>query len=125
MLKSKNTMATIAVSDIERASQFYEGVLGLQRSGAEGKQLLSYATGNTTLLVYHSPFARSNQATSATWEVGSDLDNIVATLKQRGLKFEHYDLPDTVRHGDIHVSGNIKTAWFKDPDGNILNLAGE
>jgi hypothetical protein len=24
--------------------------------------------------------------------------------------------------GDIHVAGEMKVAWFKDPDGNILNL---
>jgi hypothetical protein len=25
-------------------------------------------------------------------------------------------------HGDIHVSGAMKIAWFKDPDGNILSI---
>ena len=37
-------------------------------------------------------------------------------------KFEHYDLPDTRLEGDVHVSGDIKVAWFKDPDGNILSV---
>jgi hypothetical protein len=23
---------------------------------------------------------------------------------------------------DIHVASNMKVAWFKDPDGNILNI---
>jgi hypothetical protein len=26
------------------------------------------------------------------------------------------------REGDIHIGGDIKVAWFKDPDGNILNV---
>jgi hypothetical protein len=26
------------------------------------------------------------------------------------------------REGDIHVAGDMKVAWFKDPDGNILNI---
>jgi len=26
------------------------------------------------------------------------------------------------RQGDLHVSGTMKTAWFKDPDGNIFSL---
>ena len=26
------------------------------------------------------------------------------------------------REGDVHVSGDIKVAWFKDPDGNILSV---
>jgi hypothetical protein len=39
------------------------------------------------------------------------------------VTFEHYQLPDTVRKGDIHVSGQIRNAWFKDPDGNIHALS--
>ena len=26
------------------------------------------------------------------------------------------------REGDIHLAGDMKVAWFKDPDGNILNI---
>jgi hypothetical protein len=46
----------------------------------------------------------------------------VKSLKARGVVFERYDLPETTRQSDIHVSGNVKAAWFKDPDGNILAL---
>ena len=28
----------------------------------------------------------------------------------------------TRREGDVHISGHMKIAWFKDPDGNILNI---
>jgi len=30
--------------------------------------------------------------------------------------------PNITREGDLHVAGSMKTAWFKDPDGNILGL---
>ena len=43
-------------------------------------------------------------------------------LKARNVEFEHYDMPETKRQGDVHVSGSIKNAWFKDPDGNILGI---
>ena len=43
-------------------------------------------------------------------------------LKSKGISFEHYDLPGTTRAGDIHVAGNTRVAWFKDPDGNIHSL---
>ena len=29
---------------------------------------------------------------------------------------------DMKRQGDVHVAGDMKVAWFKDPDGNILNI---
>jgi hypothetical protein len=38
------------------------------------------------------------------------------------MTFEHYDTPGVTRDGDIHVAGDMKVAWFKDPDGNILNI---
>ena len=43
-------------------------------------------------------------------------------LKYKGVAFEHYDMPGTTLEGDIHVGYGMKVAWFKDPDGNILNL---
>jgi hypothetical protein len=44
-------------------------------------------------------------------------------LKAQGVSFEHYEMPGTTLQGDIHVSGDMKAAWFKDPDGNILCVA--
>ena len=38
------------------------------------------------------------------------------------MAFEHYDLPGMTRQGDLHVAGDMKVAWFKDPDGNIHSL---
>ena len=32
------------------------------------------------------------------------------------------DMPGMTREGDVHFGGNMKVAWFKDPDGNILNI---
>jgi hypothetical protein len=32
---------------------------------------------------------------------------------------------DMTREGDVHIAGNMKVAWFRDPDGNILNIVSE
>jgi hypothetical protein len=58
-----------------------------------------------------------------TWLVGNDLERIVETLKSKGLSFEHYDMPQLTRQGDIHEGGGTRVAWFKDPDGNIHSIA--
>lgn len=55
--------------------------------------------------------------------VGADIEEVVQQLKAKGITFEHYDMPGVTREGDIHVAGDMKVAWFKDPDGNILNIA--
>jgi catechol 2,3-dioxygenase-like lactoylglutathione lyase family enzyme len=122
VLGSTNVAATIAVKDIAVARKFYEDKLGLELSGTEGESVRSYRSGSSTILVYESRFAGTNQATAVTWIVGDKLDTIVRALTAKGVAFEHYDLPDTTRQGDVHVSGTTRVAWFKDPDGNILSI---
>jgi catechol 2,3-dioxygenase-like lactoylglutathione lyase family enzyme len=120
MLGNKDAAANIAVRNLEIARKFYEGTLGLKQVGAEGDQLIAYRSGNSTLLVYRSDYAGTNKATAATWTVGDDLEGIAHGLKTKGVTFEHYDMPGVTRKGDVHVGGDRKIAWFKDPDGNIL-----
>ena len=122
MLNSKNALATIAVKSVKDARRFYGEVLGLKVEESGEPSVLDVRSGETSMLVYESQFAGTNQATAATWIVGRDLDAIVATLKERGVTFEHYDFPGTTRKGDIHEAGSTRVAWLKDPDGNILSL---
>jgi len=121
MLRDGEAIATIGVRNTDRAKEFYEGVLGLRHEGPEREGVLTYRSGSTKLFVYQSEFAGTNKATAATW-VGNDVEREVEALKKKGVKFEHYDFPDMQRRGDVHVSGDMKAAWFKDPDGNILAL---
>ncbi|HEY5086915.1 MAG TPA: VOC family protein [Gemmatimonadaceae bacterium] len=122
MLGDKNALATIAVKDVEVARKFYEATLGFVHDGPRRRGVLAYKSGSTVLLVYASTYAGTNHATSASWDAGDEIDGIVQTLRTKGVKFEHYEMPDTVLDGDVHVAGEMRTAWFKDPDGNILNL---
>ena len=123
MLGTKDAAATLAVSDLERARDFYENTLGLEVV-REVPGAVLYRSGSSTVLVYPSEYAGTNQATAASWSAREDFDAIVDDLRQKGVTFEHYDdLPETTRDGDVHVMGEFKAVWFKDPDGNILNLA--
>jgi catechol 2,3-dioxygenase-like lactoylglutathione lyase family enzyme len=109
----------LATKDVARARRFYEDVLGFVSLGNAPGDILQYRAGEIVFVVYPSQYAGTNRATALTWTVGDQLERTVETLKGKGVRFEHYDLPDTVRRGDIHVSGEIRNAWFKDPDGNI------
>jgi catechol 2,3-dioxygenase-like lactoylglutathione lyase family enzyme len=119
MLADKDAVATIAVKDLKVAKKFYGDTLGLKPIPVPGPEVLNYKSGNSTVLVYKSQFAGSNKATSVTWIV-DDIEGTVKDLKTKGVAFEHYDLPGMIRKGDIHIAGKTKSAWFKDPDGNIL-----
>ncbi len=123
MLATKEATATAAVKDIKAAKQFYEGKLGLEPVRPEDHGTILYKTGGSALLVYESQFAGTNKATTATWSVGSDFDEILRALRSKGVTFEHYDgLPRVTREGDVHHVMGLKLAWFKDPDGNIHHL---
>lgn len=122
MLTHKYPVATVAVRDLEAARRFYEDKLGLTAPEEEAGPALTYHCGAFLLLLYKSEFAGTNEATSVTWMVGDDIADIVRQLGSKGVMFQHYDMPDVVREGDVHVFGPIKSAWFKDPDGNIHAL---
>lgn len=121
MLSNSTVFATLAVKDIEAAKQFYGGKLGLTMSD-ENPGGVTYTSGSGKLFVYQAPTAGTNQATSASWGV-DNVEAAVAELKGKGISFEHYELPGATMEGDVHVIGDMKAAWFKDPDGNILNVA--
>jgi|SRR5687768_14617639 len=122
MLNDKSAVANVAVRNLKTARTFYAETLGLKQVDAEGDEVIVYKSGGSKINVYRSDYAGTNKATAVTWVVGDELDEIVRTLKEKGVKFEHYDMPGMQRKGDVHVAGDMKVAWFKDPDGNILNV---
>ena len=122
MLGDHEAIATVAVKDLKAARRYYSDVLGLTLTDVRGEEVLEYNAGGRKLLVYRSSFAGTNQATSVTWIVGSEIDAIVRELKARGVRFEHYQLPNLTLESDVHVGVMLRVAWFKDPDGNIHSL---
>ena len=122
MLGSKDAIANIAVKDLERSKKFYEGTLGLKPIAAEGEELIVFQSGRSKLFVYRSNYAATNQATAVSWEVGGEVEDLARALKAKGVRFEHYKMPGMTLKGDVHVAGDMKIAWFRDPDGNILSI---
>jgi catechol 2,3-dioxygenase-like lactoylglutathione lyase family enzyme len=122
MLSDHDSSAIVAVSDLERARIYYGDVLGLEpvdEGGEEG--VLVYRTGRTKLVVYESDFAGTNQANAVVWGVGGEIDEIVAALEAKGAEFAHY--PEIGQlEGNVHVAGEARLVWIRDPDGNLLHL---
>lgn len=124
MLNTEKAYPTVGVKDMAAARKFYEGSLGLREVANEGSDFAAYGINGSRLLVYKSEFAGTNEATAVTWVV-PDVVKAVEDLKSRGVAFEHYDMPGMKLEGDVHVAGDFKVAWFKDPDGNIHSIAKE
>ena len=121
MLGKADATPMIAVKDLDRARKFYEETLGLSAKDAMDGEVLEVTAGDTLINVYRSEFAGTNQATSLTFNV-DDIESEVRDLKEKGVFFEQYAMPGLEQRGDLYVGDGMKTAWFKDPDGNILSL---
>ena len=120
MLGDKNAITVLATKNLETAKDFYSNTLGLNLvSETPEVGVLMYKSGNTNIQVYKSDYAGTNQATAVTWEV-DNVEAVVADLVSKGVTFEHYDYPGATLQGDVHIMGDMKTSWFKDPDGNTL-----
>jgi catechol 2,3-dioxygenase-like lactoylglutathione lyase family enzyme len=121
MLGKSDATPMIAVKDLDRARKFYEETLGLEAKEEMGGEVLTVRSGTTPITVYRSEFAGTNKATALTFDV-DDLEAEVRELKDKGVVFEHYEMEGLTREGDVYSGEGMKTAWFKDPDGNILSL---
>jgi catechol 2,3-dioxygenase-like lactoylglutathione lyase family enzyme len=120
MLKDSDTYSTIPVSDRARAKAFYSETLGFSVDrDTEGGVM--YRSGSTRFFVYPSSY-KAGGHTQMSWFV-KDIKAEVARLKAKGIQFEHYDVPGLTMVDGIAQSGpGVQTAWFKDPDGNLLGL---
>lgn len=123
MLSELNVCAVLAVKDLEKAKKYYGETLGLKEDTTKSDPGgVFFNSGNSGVFVYPSEFAGTNKATAAAWDT-DNIEEVVKGLKGKGVTFEHYDnLPGVTLQGDIHVMGELKAVWFKDPDGNILNI---
>jgi catechol 2,3-dioxygenase-like lactoylglutathione lyase family enzyme len=120
MLGKADATPMLAVKDLDRARKFYEENLGLKQVDDFGEGFM-LKSGDTQFSVYRSKFAGTNKATALNFDV-EDIEEEVRSLKEKGISFEHYDLEGLTPKGDIYEGEGMRTAWFKDPDGNILSL---
>ncbi len=113
----------IAVSDMARATEFYEGKLGLSGGMDQPDGGRTYPCGEGTRIhVYPSPDnAGKSGATLAGWLV-EDVEGTVEELTADGVTFEQYGEPFNTDEKGIARLEDLAVAWLKDPDGNILAI---
>lgn len=104
----------VPVTDIKRAREFYEGVLGLKESGRflDGKWI-EYGVGKDTLCIANvsDSWTPSDQGTGAALEM-EDFDTAIAELKKANVRFAAEAFETPVCH----------MAVVQDPDGNKLMI---
>jgi catechol 2,3-dioxygenase-like lactoylglutathione lyase family enzyme len=126
-LSDYSVRASIAVSDIGQAVEFYEGKLGLEALSSgpsahiRGGSRVYAAAGGPALNVFESETAGKSEATLATWYV-DDLDQIVDELTAVGVEMARYDQFEADAKGITPRAGGGRIAWFRDPDGNTFAI---
>ena len=124
MLTDAMVSPTLPVVDIKRAKKFYEDKLGLKTVMEDPSPGAMLQAGQGTMLYIYQRAATKADHTVASFAV-DNIESKVKELKGKGIKFEEYDIPamklKTVN--SIATMDGMKTAWFKDTEGNILALA--
>jgi len=106
---------SVPVQDIDRAVEFYGEVLGLPERKRWGSMPgVEFQAGNLTLaLMVPEAFGQTFSANALPIALQvDDVDATRADLQAKGVKF----------HGEILDSGVCHQTFFKDPDGNPLDL---
>lgn len=105
---------SVPVTDLARATGFYEGVLGLERIPGRGAWP-EFTLGNVSLyLVDPTQMGRPFEGPHSAY-IALRVPNVAAAraeLEARGVTFD----------GDIFDTGVCHMGFFRDPDGNALML---
>lgn len=119
MLNSIGAFSSFAVNDLQQAKQFYAETLGIDVK--ESKEGLELHPENTDVFIYPKPNHEPATFTVLNFLV-DDIEAAVDDLKQKGVRFEHYEGEIKTNEKGIHRNGGPTIAWFKDPAGNILSV---
>jgi catechol 2,3-dioxygenase-like lactoylglutathione lyase family enzyme len=127
-LSSAHVVTKLPAQDLERARRFYSDVLGLEPVEERGGGL-RYLCGATEFHLFESSGSASGASTQAGFEV-DDIDAALSELRDRGLRFERFDIPGFDARGDVVVVPNNYPskgtgelgAFFRDSEGNLLAI---
>jgi catechol 2,3-dioxygenase-like lactoylglutathione lyase family enzyme len=121
MITEAHVHPTIPVTDLDKARAFYEGTLGFApETEAPGAVMYSAGKGSD-FLVFLSAGPSNGNHTTMGLKV-DDIEKEVSGLKAKGVEFLEYDLPSLKTVDSIASTGPIRSAWMRDPEGNILGL---
>ncbi len=121
MIKNSFAYPTLPASDLARARAFYEQKLGLELvEGVDEPGGVFYQLGRQILFLYQTEAPRGGN--TALSFVVDDLDAEMKDLRSLGVSFENYDMPGLKTENGVAEFDGMKAAWFKDTEGNILNI---
>lgn len=115
--------ATLPVTDLQRALEFYVEKVGLTVTYQDefGQALIELPDGSTFSLYRRGPTNADQTVVSFNTD---DISADVSSLRSAGVVFEEYSMPEAglVTVDGVATLGPNRAAWFKDTEGNTLSL---
>jgi len=119
MLQNAHAYVKLPASDAQRAKRFYVDILGFTPEWEMSDHIwLNHADGSS-ILIFPSTGKASGDHDQCGWLV-DDIKAEVADLRSRGVVFEEFSGRQFVN--GIAVDGPFLAAWFRDSEGNLLNV---
>ena len=120
MIGATMVVATVPVTDLERAKSFYGGTLGLTLLWENPVSIRFRCGESSEISVFKRP-PIVTEHTLAHFEV-TDIEATVSELEAKGVAFIDYAEGPLTTTGHIAQLGPARGAWFRDPDGNMFGL---
>lgn len=118
----KASYAKLPVQDVARARSFYRDALGLEPHH-EAHGHMRYDVAGTPLLLFPTSGSPSGDHDQFGFVV-DDLDAAVARLTANGVELEEFPAPPgSTIENRVMVRPEMRAAWFKDTEGNLLSIA--
>ncbi|MBX2911920.1 MAG: VOC family protein [Cyclobacteriaceae bacterium] len=111
MIPIQGGNVTVMVANMDRAIKFYTETLGLKLANRYGDHWADIEAPGIAIGLYPTA-SHANKGDNL--QIGlkvPDLDKAISMLERKGLHF------------NIHNDGQVRLAFFTDPDGNTLYLA--
>ena len=124
MLENSKAFSSFSVDDVQKAKDFYQGVLGLEVKDNPMGVIEVVVSGSSNILLYPKPNHVPATFTVLNFPV-ENIDQAADELIAKGVKFEIYNQESikTDEKGISRGNGGPNIAWFRDPAGNILSIS--
>lgn len=120
-MKSKvHAIPVLQAQDLKRARSFYEDKLGFCPDLEEPEGVMLRA-GDSSIYLYETSAGPGESTVLSLY--AEDFDSAIEELRSQDVRFEEYDLPNLkTKNGIVDLDG-MRAVWFKDPEGNVINVA--
>jgi|SRR5680860_428193 len=114
----KELHPVLPAADLSRARTFYHDALNLEPDEVH-EGMLVYSGPGSGFEIYETENAGTARNTQMSF-ITDDLDGEMARLRACGIVFEDFDVPGMKTVNGVAATDEMKSAWFRDTEGNFI-----